>query len=157
MSRRTRMHLATVLICAVSVAAGCGSNTCEPNRLPDLVVTLEASSLTVSPQNPVNLTVRIKNNSDEQLIWGSGSSTCRLWAVVLVEGHELLTVPMPFCTCDFVNYHIEPGETDTQVDVWNGQVWDQGIIDLPAGEYGVVGVAGKLRSEPISIRVLSGL
>ena len=70
----------------------CRDDATDVAQEEPLAVTITASGTTVASDAPVTLTITIENTGDTALEWGSGSSTCRLFAGVTVDG-EAFAVP----------------------------------------------------------------
>ena len=155
---------------AVLIAAGCntkmeespnksttGSNgpTTGPADSPDprVEITLTLERDWVSVREPVDLTVRVVNKSDERLQLGFGSSSCRLHCMVIVGDEELSAfIPRP-CTADASPFYLRAGQSRTETLTWSGQVRDDGPRSLLPGTYQLVGAVWGQRSEVQTIDV----
>jgi hypothetical protein len=119
-------------------------------------VSLTLSNNKVSSAHPVEVTVSITNLTDERILWGRGSSSCRLKFLVVGDNEEYWPHLPIMCTKDERPYYLDPRETDSQRLVWSGQVrerqWNS-IWNLPPGSYDLIGVAGSHRSAPVTIWV----
>ena len=74
---------------------------------------------------------------------GFGSSSCRLFAVVRVEGGDLPVVPDRICTDDYGPQDLAAGESRVESFLWHGSVYrDDGTEQLEPGTYRVHGKAG---------------
>jgi hypothetical protein len=110
----------------------------------DLELTLDVSGTTVRPNAPITVTVAATNRSDEAIVWGRGSSSCQLDAVVAV-GTDLFRIDIRACTDDLAPQGLDPDETRVEKWSWNGEILVQGALDtLPPGDYRIWATAGSL-------------
>lgn len=110
----------------------------------DLELTLDVSSTTVRPDAPITLTVTATNESDERIVWGQGSSSCQLSAVVAV-GTDLFPIDIRACTDDLAPQGLDPKESRDEAWPWNGEIIVQNTLDtLPPGDYRIWATAGEV-------------
>ncbi len=144
--RRMGMIMGGALVLAVG---GCG----DLFGSNDFALTISSSEDEVAADAPVTLTITAMNLGDP-VVWGQGSSSCQLDAVIHV-GLDEFRIGTRGCTDDLVPQGLGRGESRTEQWDWNGTVFDGATLDtLPPGEYVIRAVAGALeRSEPRTIRV----
>lgn len=121
---------------------------------PAVRVSLTLSENRVSSAQPVEVAISITNLADERILWGRGSSICRLKFLVVVDEEEFLAYIPRICTADESPHYLDPGKTDSQTLVWSGRVRERGADSswsLPRGSYDLIGVAGFHRSAPVTI------
>ena len=133
-----------LVLCTAVLVNGCtvfDADDCKD--LADLRVTISASGHRTSRLDPVIVTVTAENRGHSRVVWGYGSSTCQLGAVVRIDGADYRTDAIRGCTQDAVQLWLDPGQTRTENWGWYGGVWiDQGGEVLPPGWYHLYGVAG---------------
>jgi hypothetical protein len=144
--------LVTLLGCSAKTNDGVSRAGIEADD-SGVIVTLVLGDDTVSAIRPVELSVRIVNATDERILWGYGSSNCRLHCAVMIGEDELPAVIPRVCTMDSRPYYLDPGEHDTQTFTWLAEVREDVNQPLPPGTYSIVGVAGRYRSSPETIVV----
>lgn len=150
----TRLATGCAVLLLLGLLAACNDEAAPPADDP-LVVTLVAGGATVSADAPVELTITITNNGDEILEWGSGSSSCRLFARVTVDGADHPVPAFEICTADMVTYTLDPGASDTQTKTWDGTIGRDGEPEpLPVGTYEIHGLGGETTSEHVTIEVV---
>ncbi|NIM52847.1 MAG: hypothetical protein GTN62_15345 [Gemmatimonadales bacterium] len=134
----------------VIAASGCS----DPFGGAGLEVTLWFSHTEVGPHAPVIVTVTATNLGDS-VVWGQGSSSCQLGAIVQV-GSEEHRIDLRICTADLAPQGLGPNESRTEEWIWTGEVLvGNSVVTLTAGEYQVQALAGEVkRSDPRTIRVL---
>jgi hypothetical protein len=122
-----------------------------------LGITITFSDSVVTPDQPVTVTVTVMNLGDS-VVWGRGSSSCQLGALVLTDMGEHRVDVGRLCTEDFGPQGLAQGESRTEQWPWAGEATIDGMTSsLLLNTYGVVAVAGTvLRSEPRVIRIGSG-
>jgi hypothetical protein len=109
-----------------------------------------------SSQMPATVEISIVNLTNERIMWGRGSSSCRLGLRVIDGPNEHSAFIDRMCTMDEGPYYLDPGESYTNSITWNGEVIDRknrSRRSLSPGTYELIGVAGKYRSDPIGITV----
>ncbi len=118
-----------------------------------LEIALSVSDTVTSPDAPVVVTATAMNAGDS-VIWGQGSSSCQLRAVVLLDSDER-RIDYRACTDDLAPQGLGPDESRTEEWMWGGEVFGDGSVDtLPPGEYEIQAVAGELkRSPPVTVQV----
>jgi hypothetical protein len=133
-----------LVLCTAFLLCGCSLFHDEDCRdLAGLRVTISASGHRTSRLDPVIITVTAENTGDSRVVWGYGSSTCQLGAVVRIDGADYRTGEIRGCTQDVVELWLDPGQTRTESWGWYGGIWtDQGGEVLPAGRYRLYGTAG---------------
>ena len=145
------------LICLLLLASGCDCEGIAPqdgNGDSPIVVTAQLSASTVSVSAPITVTIRLENVGDTQIVWGAGSSGCRLWVRVLVDEIEYPADDLA-CITDYIEYSLEPGGVDTTTLEWNGRILRDGEMQvLAAGSYDLIGLGGDYRSEPVTVNVI---
>jgi len=108
--------------------------------VPAVEVTISASDTTVSPSQPVTLTVKATNRGKSRVLLGVGSSTCQVNAIVLVNSNWEVAQTMQFCTADIVEQWLNPGETRSESWPWLGAIIKPGATEaLPPGRYLIKG------------------
>ncbi|MGH7599251.1 MAG: hypothetical protein ACREOI_23075 [bacterium] len=117
-------------------------------------VALAASAATVSSTNPVTINVTANNQGEGRVVWGRGSSSCQLGAVIQV-GNENCRIDIRACTSDLAEQGLEPGEHRNESWLWDGQIFQNNQAGpLPAGRYKIYGTAGGwLSKAPIEIEI----
>lgn len=134
----------TIAAVMFALLVGCGTACVAIFGAEDLELTLDVSSTTVRPDAPITVTVTATNTSDEPIVWGQGSSSCQLDAVVAV-GTDLFRIDIRVCTEDLAPQGLDPGETRVEEWSWNGEILVQGTLDtLPPGDYRIWATAGTL-------------
>lgn len=107
-----------------------------------LELTLRVSSTTVRPDAPITVTVTATNHGDERVVWGQGSSSCQLAAVVAV-GTDLFPIDIRACTEDLGPQGLDPNERRVEQWSWNGEILVENRLDtLPPGDYRIWATAG---------------
>ena len=98
------------------------------------------------------IVVTLKNGSDEDELWGSGSSRCRLSLMVVAGEEHYPAGPPRACTMDMVQYHLNAGAEYSETLAWDGTVFRDGRPEmLSPGEYEVYGQGGETRSDSVLI------
>ena len=122
----------------------------------------------VDPEQPVQVSMRIiasslmsttveisiENLTFKRIMWGRGSSSCRLGLRVIDGPNEYSAFIQRMCTMDEIPYYLDPGESYTNSITWNGEVFDRknrSRRSLSPGTYELIGVAGTYRSDPIRL------
>ncbi len=145
------------LLCVLLLASGCDSEGIAPddgNGDSPILVTAQLSASTVSVSAPIIVTIRLENVGDKEIVWGAGSSGCRLWVRVLVDEIEYPADDLA-CTTDYIEYSLQPGGVDTTNLEWNGRILRDGEMQvLAAGSYDLIGLGGDYRSEPVTVEVI---
>lgn len=126
--------------------------------VPDstMVVTLTVSDTIVSPDKPIEVWIRLRNLGENRVLWGCGSSSCRLNFLVNKSNKEYVTVTHRVCTQDYRKYFLDPGAECRNRLIWHAEVRERGdnrSFELPPGSYDIIGCAGIFRSEPVGIEV----
>jgi hypothetical protein len=118
-----------------------------------LELAISVSDSTISPDAPVVVTVTAMNLGDS-VIWGQGSSSCQLHAVVWVGSAER-RIDYRACTDDLAPQGLGPDESRTEKWMWGGEaLGDQSFDTLPPGDYQIQAVAGDAkRSRPLTVQV----
>jgi hypothetical protein len=123
---------------------------------PAVHVSLTLSNDEVSSAHPVEVTISITNMTDERILWGCGSSSCRLSFLVVDNDEVYKPYLRIMCTMDSRPYYLDPRATDTQKFIWSGRVHERGSNSnwyLPSGSYALIGVACAHRSSQVTIMV----
>lgn len=150
---RTTMRRTTSiwLVLALGIAAfasGCDLLTDDGDGAPSLKITIEADGRIASPTDSVLLTVTATNQGSTRVVWGRGSSSCQLGAVVRVGATRVPAADLRACTEDLSEQALLPGESRTESWPWNGQVLRKTVIEpLAPGFYKVFGAAGPWQSD----------
>lgn len=120
----------------------------------DLVVTVAVSRTELPADGPVGVSVTAVNTGDRRIVWGQGSSSCQLGAVVRVDGVDR-RIDLRGCTADLVPQGLDPGRSRTEEWPWSIEYFGgTSLVPLPPGEYEVYGLAGdRARSRAVRIRV----
>ena len=141
-----------VVMTACTRAPRTSDNAASPaSRLTVVIRPLETL---LTPGGEVNVTVTIWNGGEQEVIWGSGSSHCRLTLLVLLDGEYLPAGPPRMCTMDLVQHRLAPGEDYTETFRWDGTVLRDGEPqELSPGEYELYGLGGETRSDRVFMRV----
>jgi hypothetical protein len=139
-------------VAAVMVMAVCGCSDVLWDE--GLGLTITFSDTVVTPDQPVLITLTAMNLGDS-VVWGTGSSSCQLDALLLIGVEERRIDVLRGCTDDLATQGLGRGEALTERWPWNGAALIDGTAEtLPEGVYEVVAVAGEVaRSEPRTIRV----
>ncbi|NIM48814.1 MAG: hypothetical protein GTO22_06070 [Gemmatimonadales bacterium] len=126
----------------------------DPFGADGLGLTISVSDTEVQPGVPVIITVTAMNLGDS-VVWGQGSSSCQLGAVVRV-GLDEHRIDLRVCTDDLAPQGLGPGESRTEEWPWAGEMRvDDTIETLQPGEYEIRGIAGELsRSGPRTVLVV---
>ncbi len=139
------------IVAVVLTAAGCidvfgGSG---------LELTLVVSDTIAGPDRPITLTVTA-TSTGKAVVWGQGSSSCQLAAVVRVGGVDR-PIDVRACTDDLVLQGVAAGDTLTEAWSWKAEYAVDGALDtLPTGRYRLYTVAGDLeRSRGVVVRVVN--
>ena len=152
-----RFNRLFALICVLLLASGCDSEGIAPGDGTGdspILVTAQLSASTVSVSAPITVTIRLENVGDQQIVWGAGSSGCRLWVRVLVDEIEYPAADLA-CITDYIEYSLEPGGVDTTELEWNGRFLRDGEMQvLAAGSYDLIGLGGDYRSERVTVEVI---
>jgi hypothetical protein len=153
--RLDRMSLArhTLIACLASVGAGCALFNDDPSLL--LVAITDRAA--TAPADPMTLTITAINTGAGRVVWGRGSSSCQLGAVVAVTPYVWRSAgDLRVCTDDLVEQGLDPGAARTEQILWDGQVWRDGAnAYLPAGNYELRAATGERgRSRPVRVTVL---
>ncbi|MGH7450111.1 MAG: hypothetical protein ACRENG_02065 [bacterium] len=119
-------------------------------------VAISASANSTSPTNPVTLNVTANNQGEGRVVWGRGSSSCQLDAVIQA-GNENYRVGWRACTSDLAEQGLDPGERRNENWLWDGQIFQNNQAGpLPAGRYKIYGTAGGwLSKTPVEIEIKS--
>ncbi|MDH3456278.1 MAG: hypothetical protein OER90_05500 [Gemmatimonadota bacterium] len=122
----------------------------------DFALTVSFSDEQVAADAPVRITVTAMNLGDP-VVWGQGSSSCQLGAVVRVGSDDYPTDIGRGCTEDLVPQGLGRGESRTEWWEWNGVVVNGIALDtLMPGSYEIRGLAGDLeRSARRTIQVVA--
>jgi len=117
-------------------------------------VAIAASAATVSPTNPVTINVSANNQGEGRVVWGRGSSSCQLGAVIQA-GNENYRIDIRACTSDLAEQGLEPGERRNESWLWDGQIFRSNQPErLAPGRYKIYGTAGGwLSKTPVEIEV----
>ena len=140
--RRVCLRRCCLVACAAALSSGCGLFSSDQ---PDLRIEIQASEDTLTrPTEYPGLAVTVENLGDTRAVWGPGSSSCQLGAVVRIGRAELQAPGSRACTDDLVEQGIDPGETRTETWRWDGWIVDEDGVrtELPPGRYQVAGAAG---------------
>lgn len=131
-----------------------GTAACDDD---DILLTILPHDGTASSSEPAELTVTAVNRGDSRVVWGKGSSSCQLSAVVRVGRRDLEAVTPRVCTDDLAEQGLDPGESRAETLEWGGAVVLDGRVEvLLSGLYEVRGAAGsEAVSDPVEIRVVS--
>ena len=111
-----------------------------------------------SSQISATVEISIVNLTDERIMWGRGSSSCKLGLRVVDGPNKYSAFIDRMCTMDAGQYYLDPGESYTNSIVWNGEVVDRknrSRRSLPPGTYELIGVTGRYRSDPIGFTISS--
>lgn len=145
------------VLCAAVLLCGCSLFHDEDCKdLAGLRVTISASGHRTSRLDPVLITVTAENTGDSRVVWGYGSSTCQLGAVVRIGGTDYHSHEIRGCSRDVVELWLDPGQSRTENWGWRGGILThKGGEVLPPGRYRLYGAAGSwLSSDGIVIEVL---
>ena len=138
-----RFNRLFALICVLLLASGCDSEGIAPGDGTGdspILVTAQLSASTVSVSAPITVTIRLENVGDQQIVWGAGSSGCRLWVRVLVDEIEYPADDLA-CVTDYIEYSLQPGGVDTTNLEWNGRILRDGEMQvLAVGSYDLIGL-----------------
>lgn len=139
---------AVVCGCALSDEDGCDDVT-------DLEVIISTDDSLTSASDLVVITVRVENQGRSRVVFGYGSSSCRLRSFVRTGEDDYFILDSRICTRDVAEQALEPGQSRTESWSWDGSIWkDQQSEVLPPGRYEVFGAAGDLvSSAPVIIGV----
>ena len=111
-----------------------------------------------SSQNSTTVEISIVNLTDKRILWGRGSSSCKL-NLKVIEGQNEYSAYIPrICTMDAGQYYLNPGESYTNEITWTGEVLERGsrsARSLSPGTYELIGVAGIYKSDPIRFTISS--
>ncbi len=109
-----------------------------------IVVTLSTSEAIVSPQAPATISVTARNQSQERVTWGRGSSSCQLTLAVLTPAGQRYAADVRACTEDLVEQGLDAGATRTETFEWGGEAYQGGeMIFLAADSYRLIANAGQ--------------
>lgn len=148
----TRLRRFGSIMCAL--VAILATSACDDD---DIVLTILSQGGTASASSSVELTVTAVNRGDTRVVWGKGSSSCQLSAVVRLGLRDVEAAIPRGCTDDLAEQGLDPGESRTETFEWQGSV-DLGprFEPLPPGLYQVRGAAGsEWVSDAVEIRVVS--
>ena len=149
---RLKPTVVASLLLSLALLAGCSEVPPAAESEGSLRVTVLPTATSLSQGDPLSMRVSIQNNGDQEELWGSGSSRCRLSLTVLVEGEYLSAGPPRPCTMDMVQYRLAPQEHYEATLQWDGTVLRDGRSEmLPAGDYALYGIGGEARSEAIHL------
>ncbi len=144
------LAVASILLAAAGLAAmGCD----DLFGGSDLDLTLAVSDTLAGPGRAVTI-ILTATSTGEAVVWGQGSSSCQLTAVVRVDGKDH-SVDLRGCTDDLVLQGVGAGGSRVEQWSWSGQyLADTGFEPLPAGRYELYALAGDLeRSDGVAVRV----
>lgn len=144
-------HTALIGLAALGTA-GCALFDEDPAIL--LTVTVGGGPNPTAPEP--TLTVTALNRSDARVVWGQGSSSCQLDAVVALSRTVWKrAVISRGCTDDLVEQGLDPGASRTEQLVWLGEVLGDGVPEyVPRGHYDVRATAGTVAlSKAVSVEV----
>ncbi len=132
------------------IMIGCSKS----NQDEDYIITISSSEIVTSIQEPVTISVTIENLSENEISWGSGSSSCQLTAFVRINNKDY-SIDIKFCTADYSPWILDPNETRTESWNWIGEYFHDSVFDtLDSGTYTIYGAAGDWISEsPIEVEV----
>ena len=139
----------------VTAALGFGLAACSAVLGSDIgvVVALATSTATIPQQGTLTITVTATNESDEPLVWGQGSSSCQLGAVVR-DGGEEHPIGDRVCTADYGPQGLGPGASRTEQWEWDGTYRSgAATVILPPGSYAIRGTAGDVHSPALTVTV----
>jgi len=109
----------------------------------NLIVTISSPDSIISHDGFVSLRVEARNEGANYLIWGHGSSSCQLGAIVEYNGLQYSVSEFRVCTEDLAEQGLAPGESRVETWLWDGQILSpNGPSRLPAGRYRLFGNAG---------------
>ncbi len=117
-------------------------------------VAISASANFTSTTNPVTLNVIAQNQGEGRVVWGRGSSSCQLGAIIQTE-KETYRVDLRLCTDDLAEQGLEPGERRNESWLWDGQIFRNNQSEhLAPGRHKIYGTAGGwLSKNPVEIEV----
>ena len=142
------LSAAMLALCLTCIAGGCSLLEGQGDDCGLLFVAITAGGNSVSYTELVSLTVTAENTGRSRIVWGLGSSSCQLGAVVRVGALDRIAPGVRVCTEDLSEQGLDAGESRTETWSWDGQVLgENGLELLPPGQYEVYGVAGDCRSE----------
>lgn len=149
-STRVVLFFALAVLCA-----GCA--LLDDDDSARLEIGVSASSDTLAPESPIELTVKAFNSGEKPILLGIGSSSCWMSAVVRIDGVDLPIVDDRICTQDVAGQELAAGASRVESFSWSGTViGDTGFEQLEPGTYRVYGKAGEFLSESfITIEVIA--
>jgi len=123
----------------------------------DVQITMTISGDIISDSSPIEVRIIIQNLTDERIVYGGGSSSCRCH-LLIVDGHNEYRGYIPrFCTADHRPYNLEPGESKTCLLKWTGEILERDVRSrkrLAPGSYEMVGQTGRYESAPVAFRIV---
>ena len=142
------LSAAMLALCLTCIAGGCSLLEGQGDDCGLLFVAITAAGDSVSYTELVSLTVTAENRGRSRIVWGFGSSSCQLGAVVRVGALDRIAPGVRVCTEDLSEQGLDAGASRTETWFWDGRVLgENGLELLPPGQYEVYAVAGDCRSE----------
>lgn len=115
----------------------------QSNQDEDYIITISSSEIITSIQEPATISVTIENLSENEISWGSGSSTCQLKAFVKINNIDYSIFIHRACTYDYIPWVLDPGHIRTESLNWIGEYSHNSVFDtLDPGTYTLYGAAG---------------
>jgi hypothetical protein len=126
----------------------------DPDSTVQISMTIDSNN--ASSSISVSVRMKIINLTNERILWGRGSSNCRIHLKV-IEGHDEYSAYIPrTCTMDAGPYYLDPGQSYANSITWTGEVRERdsrSTKSLNPGSYELIGIAGRYRSAPISFTI----
>ena len=143
------MKRCMIIILAMGLA-GCG-NGFGPDALH---LEIQPAAAAFPHDGPFTFGITARNDGDEPITWGQGSSSCQLEAFVRVDGQDYRFASR-VCTSDLAPQGLEPGASRTERLLFEGQYFDGTTpVPLPPGEYEFRGAAGDVaRSRHVKVEI----
>ena len=137
------------------ISCGCEQDALEPvASSKSLLVTVSLEPLTFSEGEATEITVVVENPTIARLYY-TYTSLCTLDAAIHISD-EYLPIPRnQICFAEAGKRWLEPGERVEEIWIWDGYIEIDGQrVVLTKGTYEVLGFAGTIRGNPITIEVV---